>query len=209
MARHSSRFAGTAKWSPPYPLLPSTTRNCKVFTLLSFTARIAGVSTKADGQLTARCHDTGQAHHGLRTPRRRWPAAPPMRADAFPVHVAGRVGAPMAGEDVGAHRDRRRAPDARRAETNATSITWPAPAPAPRAPAVPRGVNDQTRWLRSSSLSVSLRHSAAARRCGDYLRHHRWAMLPFPRFSCPAPEGRNLASGRQHLVSLPDQVRRT
>jgi hypothetical protein len=66
-----------------------------------FTARIAGVSTNADGQLTARCHDARQAHNGPRTPRRKWPTSPLIRAGAVLAHVAGRVGGPVAGEDGG------------------------------------------------------------------------------------------------------------
>ena len=48
-----------------------------------FTARIRGVSTIAEKQLAARCHDTLQAQHGSWTPRRRWqrlqPCGPAFR----------------------------------------------------------------------------------------------------------------------------------
>jgi hypothetical protein len=74
-----------------------------------FTAHITGVSTDADGQLTVWCHDAMQAHYRSRTPRLRWPASPLIRAGAALVHVAGRVGAPVAGEDGGAHLDLRAA----------------------------------------------------------------------------------------------------
>ena len=46
-------------------------------------------------------------------------------------------------------------------------------------------------------------------RGGDYLGYHRWGSIPIPTIHCPAREGRDLASGRQHLVWVPDPVRGT
>lgn len=70
------------------------------------------VSINAEKQLAAWCHYARQAHHGSRTPRRRWPAPPLIRAGAVLVHAAGPGGAPFAGEDGGARRVLRRPPSA-------------------------------------------------------------------------------------------------
>ena len=99
------------------------------------------LSTNAEKQVAARRHGAQQARHGSQSPRRRWPVSPLIRAGAVLVHVAGRV----AGEDGGAHRVLR--PGARRrAETDATSITWPAPSlPHPALQQFLEG--SSTRWL--------------------------------------------------------------
>ena len=68
-------------------------------------------------------------------------AAPAMRAGASLVQVAGRVGAPVAGEDGGAHRDLRLPPgNRRRADADARSIAGPVPG---AAPVLPQFVEDQ------------------------------------------------------------------
>jgi hypothetical protein len=64
-----------------------------------------------------------------------------MRAGVSLVHVADRVGAPVGGEDSGAHLDLRRPPGARRrAETDARSIAGPVPV---AAPVLPQFLEDQ------------------------------------------------------------------
>jgi hypothetical protein len=47
---------------------------------------------------------------------------PPIRAGAVLVHVAGRVGGPVAGEDGGAHLDLRRPPGDRRSSGPASAL---------------------------------------------------------------------------------------
>ena len=89
-----------------------------------------------------------------RRPLGRVPSRCMWRA-AWPVPPPGRM--------VGLAGTSRRAPGARRrAETDVRSIVWPAPAAAPIASAVPRGINDQTAAVLSQ---CGAGHSAAAPQC--------------------------------------------
>jgi hypothetical protein len=105
-----------------------------------FTPIITGRLHQAEKQL-AWCHDTPASAPWIADATAEVAAAPAMRAGTVLVHVAGRVGAPVAGEDRGAHRDRRRPPGARRrAETDARSIAEPVPV---AAPVLPQFLEDQ------------------------------------------------------------------
>jgi hypothetical protein len=112
-----------------------------------------------------------------------------------------RVGAPVAGEDGGAHLDRRRPPgDRRRAETDASSINWPAPA----APHAGNSSRDQPLDGCGSHLSVApairLRHRAAVTIFGI-----RPGSIPLP---TARAQSWKAVSGRRHrLLELEPQRR--
>jgi hypothetical protein len=104
-----------------------------------------------------------------------------MRADAFLVHVAGRVGAPMAGEDGGAHRDRRLPGARRRAETDARSIIWTTPAAAP--PALQQRCSSKMAECRDEDRSQFLEGSTTS--APVIIFRIARVVLRCPRLSCP------------------------